>query len=135
MTGQPEYRPRIVERNRCGRGGRACCSAVYCGGAVADGLGSGEERAVLLTQGKPSDAAASGAVRSLAARPFEVEFISVPEWGRRVGLSRNTAYRAARLGSIAGCIHIGQRYIVNWPAFVASSARADDGWEGIRSLG
>jgi hypothetical protein len=54
----------------------------------------------------------------------EVEFISIPEWGRRVGISRNAAYRAARLGSISGCIQVGKRYIVNWSAFVQRSASA-----------
>lgn len=59
----------------------------------------------------------------------QVEFISIPEWGRRVGISRNAAYRAARLGVISGCIQVGKRYIVNWPAFVERSASAGGGGE------
>ncbi len=46
------------------------------------------------------------------------EFISIPEWSRRIGISADSAYKAARLGQIPGCFAIGRLYRVNWPAFV-----------------
>ena len=46
------------------------------------------------------------------------EFISVPEWARRVGISKDSAYKAARLGQIPGCFVIGRLYRVNWPVFL-----------------
>lgn len=51
----------------------------------------------------------------------DTEFISVPEWGRRVGVSKDSAYKAARRGSIPGCFVIGRLYRVNWPAFLHRS--------------
>jgi hypothetical protein len=51
----------------------------------------------------------------------EPEFISIPEWGRRMGVSKDSAYRAARMGEIPGCFAIGRLYRVNWPAFVERS--------------
>ena len=39
----------------------------------------------------------------------EDEFVSVSEWGRRVGVSKDSAYKAARLGQIPGCFAIGGR--------------------------
>jgi hypothetical protein len=49
------------------------------------------------------------------------EFISIPEWGRRMGVSKDSAYKAARLGQIPGCFAIGRLYRVNWSAFVERS--------------
>jgi hypothetical protein len=49
------------------------------------------------------------------------EFISIPEWGRRLGISKDSAYKAARLGQIPGCFAIGRLYRVNWSAFVQRS--------------
>lgn len=46
------------------------------------------------------------------------EFISIPEWARRLGVSADSAYKAARLGQIPGCFAIGRLYRVNWPVFV-----------------
>jgi hypothetical protein len=46
------------------------------------------------------------------------EFISIPEWGRRLGISKDSAYKAARIGQIPGCFAIGRLYRVNWSAFV-----------------
>jgi hypothetical protein len=53
---------------------------------------------------------------------IDAEFISVPEWGRRMGVSKESAYKAARLGAIPGCFAIGRLYRVNWSAFVERSA-------------
>ena len=50
------------------------------------------------------------------------EFISIPEWGRRLGISKDSAYKAARLGQIPGCFAIGRLYRVNWSAFVERSS-------------
>lgn len=52
------------------------------------------------------------------------EFISVPEWGRRVRISKDSAYKAARTGSIPGCFAVGRLYRVNWSAFVERSGLA-----------
>ena len=49
----------------------------------------------------------------------EAEFISIPEWARRVGISAESGYKAARIGHIPGCFVIGRLYRVNWPVFVA----------------
>ena len=65
---------------------------------------------------------------------FRPEFISVPEWGRRVGVSKDSAYRAARLGQIAGCFAIGRLYRVNWSAFLESSGLRS-GHEGSEEVG
>jgi hypothetical protein len=53
--------------------------------------------------------------------PVEPEFISVPEWARRLGISAESAYKAARLGDIPGCFSIGRLYRVNWPVFVKAT--------------
>ena len=52
------------------------------------------------------------------------EFIGIPEWSRRVGVSKDSAYKAARLGQIPGCFAIGRLYRVNWLAFVERSGLA-----------
>ena len=52
------------------------------------------------------------------------EFISIPEWCRRVGVSKDSAYKAARSGRIPGCFVIGRLYRVNWPAFLERSGLA-----------
>lgn len=52
------------------------------------------------------------------------EFITVPEWGRRLGISKDSAYKAARLGQVPGCFAIGRLYRVNWSAFVERSGFA-----------
>ena len=60
---------------------------------------------------------------------LEPEFVSIPEWARRVGVSAESGYKAARLGQIPGCFPIGRLYRVNWPAFIEATtktARTDD---------
>lgn len=56
----------------------------------------------------------------------EAEFISIPEWARRVGVSDESGYKAARLGQIPGCFLIGRLYRVNWPVFVARAGANRD---------
>jgi hypothetical protein len=51
-------------------------------------------------------------------RSDDPEFISIPEWARRMGISADSAYRAARLGQIPGCFAIGRLYRINWTVFV-----------------
>ncbi len=53
-----------------------------------------------------------------------LEFISVPEWCRRVGCSLDAGYRAARRGEIAGLFRIGRLMRINWQAFVAATFSA-----------
>ena len=50
------------------------------------------------------------------------EFISIPEWARRVHCSADAAYRAARSGDVPGLFRIGRLMRVNWNAFVAATA-------------
>ena len=57
-----------------------------------------------------------------ADRTREPEFISVPEWARRLGISAESGYKAARLGEIPGCFSIGRLYRVNWPVFVEATS-------------
>ena len=52
------------------------------------------------------------------------EFISIPEWCRRVGVSKDSAYKAARSRRIPGCFVIGRLYRINWPAFLELSRLA-----------
>jgi hypothetical protein len=52
------------------------------------------------------------------AKSDDPAFISVPEWARRMGISADSAYKAARLGQIPGCFAIGRLYRVNWTVFV-----------------
>jgi hypothetical protein len=54
----------------------------------------------------------------------DLQFISIPEWGRRVGLSKDSAYKAARLGQIPGCFSVGRLYRVDWSVFVERSGLA-----------
>lgn len=50
-----------------------------------------------------------------------VEFISIPEWCKRVGCSLDSGYRAARRNEIAGMFRIGRLVRVNWSAFVSAT--------------
>jgi hypothetical protein len=52
------------------------------------------------------------------------QFVSIPEWARRLGVSPESGYKAARLGLIPGCFAIGKLYRVNWPAFVERTRAA-----------
>lgn len=70
---------------------------------------------------------------ALEAPVIAPEYISVPEWARRLGISKDSAYKAARLGQIPGCFSIGRLYRVNWSAFVEVSALA--GQQGAEELG
>jgi len=50
-----------------------------------------------------------------------LEFITIPEWCRRVGCSIDTGYRVARRDNIPGLFRIGRLMRVNWSAFVATT--------------
>jgi hypothetical protein len=41
-----------------------------------------------------------------------------------MGVSKDSAYKAARLGQVPGCFAIGRLYRVNWSAFVERSSLA-----------
>jgi hypothetical protein len=73
-------------------------------------------------------------VDPLRHRVSPPEFISIPEWGRRLGISKDSAYKAARLSQIPGCFAVGRLYRVNWSAFVERSALAG-GQQGADELG
>ena len=51
----------------------------------------------------------------------EAEFISVTEWAKRVGLCRQSAYKAVERGDVPGTYRVGRRVTINWNAFVAST--------------
>jgi hypothetical protein len=56
--------------------------------------------------------------------PDDPEFISTHEWARRLGVSADSAYKAARLGQIPGCFAIGRLYRVNWTIFIQRAGEA-----------
>ena len=49
------------------------------------------------------------------------EFISLPEWCRRVGCSLDAGYRAGRRNQIPGLFRIGKLMRVNWKVFLTST--------------
>jgi hypothetical protein len=49
------------------------------------------------------------------------EFISIPEWSRRIGVSKESAHKAARLGVIPGCSAIGTSINVSTSSGVGMS--------------
>jgi len=51
-----------------------------------------------------------------------LEFISLPEWCRRMGCSLDAGYRAARVDAIPGLYRIGRLLRINWSAFVAATS-------------
>lgn len=55
---------------------------------------------------------------------IRAEFISIPEWCRRVGCSLDSGYRAARRGEIPGLFRIGRLKRINWGAFVEATELA-----------
>ncbi len=55
---------------------------------------------------------------------LKVEFVSIPEWCRRVGCSLDSGYRAARRDEIPGLFRIGRLKRVNWDAFVDATEPA-----------
>ena len=59
------------------------------------------------------------------AQVQDVEFITIPEWSRRLGCTADSGYRAARRDEIPGLYRIGRLMRVNWVAFVEATARAD----------
>jgi predicted DNA-binding transcriptional regulator AlpA len=50
-----------------------------------------------------------------------VEFITIPEWCRRMGCSLDSGYRAVRRDQVPGLFRIGRLIRINWPAFVAAT--------------
>lgn len=50
------------------------------------------------------------------------EFVTIPEWCRRVDCSLDSGYRAARRNDIPGLFRIGRLMRVNWEAFVAATS-------------
>jgi excisionase family DNA binding protein len=50
------------------------------------------------------------------------QFISLPEWAIRIGVSRDSAYRAARAGEIPGLFTVGKLRRVNWTAFLEATS-------------
>jgi hypothetical protein len=61
--------------------------------------------------------------RSARAEEQPLEFITIPEWSRRVGCAADSGYRAARRNEIPGLFRIGRLMRVNWRAFVEATAQ------------
>ncbi len=75
-----------------------------------------------MTQPQPARArpGTNSAVTHVAIR--SPEFISVPEWSRRVGCSADSAYRAAPTGGDPGVVPDRPAGADNWDAFVGATA-------------
>jgi predicted DNA-binding transcriptional regulator AlpA len=54
----------------------------------------------------------------------EAEFISVEEFARRIGVSKQSAYRAIYRDEVPGVFKLGRRVTINWTAFVAKTYEA-----------
>jgi predicted DNA-binding transcriptional regulator AlpA len=52
------------------------------------------------------------------------EFISVHEFARPIGVSKQSAYRAIERNEVPGVFKLGRRVTVNWTAFVAKTYEA-----------
>lgn len=53
----------------------------------------------------------------------DLEFIGVPEWAERVGVSRASAYRAAAAGEIPGAFRVGKLVRVNWQKWLEATGQ------------
>jgi predicted DNA-binding transcriptional regulator AlpA len=51
----------------------------------------------------------------------EAEITSVPEWARRIGISKESAYKAVRRDEVPGAFTVGRLVRVNWTAFIKST--------------
>jgi predicted DNA-binding transcriptional regulator AlpA len=51
----------------------------------------------------------------------EAEIISVPEWARRIDISKESAYKAVRRGEVPGAFVVGRLVRVNWTAFIQAT--------------
>jgi predicted DNA-binding transcriptional regulator AlpA len=54
----------------------------------------------------------------------DAEFISVEEFAHRIGVSRQSAYRAIYRDEVPGVFRLGRRVTINWPAFAAKTYEA-----------
>jgi excisionase family DNA binding protein len=54
----------------------------------------------------------------------QAEFISVEELSRRIGVSKQSIYRALDRNEIPGVFRLGRRVTINWSAVVAKSYEA-----------
>jgi len=63
------------------------------------------------------------------------QFISIPEWCRRVGCSPDSGYRAAQRNQIPGSFRIGRLIRVNWAAFVEATQPPGDPGQTKQSTG
>jgi hypothetical protein len=70
---------------------------------------------------KPGRCRMAGPARSLAPMTPAAHFIGLPEFAERVGMSKASAYSAARAGEVGGAMKIGRLLGSNWSAFVATT--------------
>ncbi len=55
---------------------------------------------------------------------LEAEFVDVEEFARRVGVPKQSVYRAIERNQVPGVFRLGRRVTVNWSAFVAKTYEA-----------
>ena len=65
------------------------------------------------------------------ANHHDCQTLTIPETARILGISRGSAYLAARSGELPGVIRIGRRLLVSRPALERFLAQRED--EGGRS--
>ena len=53
----------------------------------------------------------------------EPEWITVPEFARRMGISKPSAYKAVRRDKVPGAFSMGKLVRVNWTYFVATAGK------------
>ena len=51
----------------------------------------------------------------------DIEWVSIPQLAKRLGLAKESVYRLARTGQLRGAVKMGRRYVVNYSAFVEVS--------------
>ncbi len=51
----------------------------------------------------------------------DIEWVSVTELARRLGVSNESVYRLARANTLPGMVRLGRRVIINYGAFVEAS--------------
>jgi excisionase family DNA binding protein len=52
-----------------------------------------------------------------------IEFITVPEFARRVGVARETAYRLVKRQEVPGTVKLGQNIRIRWDLWLRASSQ------------
>lgn len=59
----------------------------------------------------------------LAPAEWPVEFITVPEFARRVGVARETAYRLVKRHEVPGTVKLGQTIRIRWDLWLRATGQ------------